>query len=152
MPSPDSTNAQGTMWTFEIARCLADEHRRARDQIREPLRGMLDEGAAMPIVEYENAQRVVGDCKILLGAVFDQVDVLLVPAAPGEAPELATTGDPIFNRGWSALGVPAVTVPAGCGPSGLPLGVQIVGPPGQDAQTLACAAGVEDALQPLRGR
>jgi Asp-tRNA(Asn)/Glu-tRNA(Gln) amidotransferase A subunit family amidase len=138
--------AQGTIWTFEIARCLADEHQRYRELIREPLRGMLDEGAAMPVSEYDAAHRRLRECSTRLGTVFQDVDALLVPAAPGEAPEVATTGDPIFNRAWSALGVPAVTVPAGLGPSGLPLGVQIAGPPRQDARVLACAVWVEEAL------
>jgi amidase len=138
--------AQGSIWTFEIARCLADEHQRFRESIREPLRGMLDDGAAMQVAEYDASYRCLRECRAGLGAVFDGVDALLVPAAPGEAPEVATTGDPIFNRGWSALGVPAVTVPAGVGPSGLPLGVQIVGPVRQDALVLACAAWVEAAL------
>jgi Asp-tRNA(Asn)/Glu-tRNA(Gln) amidotransferase A subunit family amidase len=84
----------------------------------------------------------------MLGSVFHDVDALLVPAAPGEAPAVATTGDPIFNRGWSALGVPAVAVPAGVGPSRMPLGVQVVGPPRHDARVLACAAWVEKALAP----
>jgi Asp-tRNA(Asn)/Glu-tRNA(Gln) amidotransferase A subunit family amidase len=144
--------AQGTIWTFEIARCLADEHRRFRELIREPLRGMLDEGAAMPVSEYDASYRCLRECASRLGPVFEGVDALLVPAAPGEAPDLATTGDPIFNRGWSALGVPAVTVPVGVGPSGLPLGVQIVGPPRQDARVLACAAWVEGALAPAAER
>ena len=144
--------AQGTIWTFEIARCLADEHQRFRELIREPLRGMLDDGAAMPVSEYDAAYRCLRECGTNLGAVFEGVDALLVPAAPGEAPEVATTGDPIFNRGWSALGVPAVTVPAGVGPSGLPLGVQIVGPPRQDARVLSSAAWVEVALAPSAER
>jgi Asp-tRNA(Asn)/Glu-tRNA(Gln) amidotransferase A subunit family amidase len=144
--------AQDTIWTFEIARCLADEHRRFREMIREPLRGMLDDGAAMPVSEYDASSRCVRECSTEVDAVFEGVDALLVPAAPGEAPEVSTTGDPIFNRVWSALGVPAVTVPAGFGPSGLPLGVQIVGPPRQDARVLACAAWVEAALAPAAER
>jgi Asp-tRNA(Asn)/Glu-tRNA(Gln) amidotransferase A subunit family amidase len=144
--------AQGTIWTFEIARCLVDEHLRFRERVREPLRSMLDEGAAMPVAEYDAAHRRLRECIDGLGALFDGVDALLVPAAPGEAPEAATTGDPVFNRAWSALGVPAVTVPAGVGPSGLPLGVQIVGPPGDDARTLACAAWVETTLAPATER
>jgi Asp-tRNA(Asn)/Glu-tRNA(Gln) amidotransferase A subunit family amidase len=138
--------AQSTMWTFEIARCLADEHERFRELIREPLLGMLDDGAAMPVSEYETAAGCLRECRTRLGEIFDGVDALLVPAAPGEAPEVGTTGDPIFNRGWSALGVPAVGVPAGVGSSGLPLGVQVVAPPKQDARALACAAWVEAAL------
>jgi amidase len=138
--------AQGIMWTFEIARCLADEHRRFRVQIREPLRTMLDEGAAMPVAAYEDARACLRECLASLAAVFDGFDALVVPSAPGEAPDLATTGDPIFNRVWSALGGPAVNVPAGVGPAGLPLGVQIVGLPGEDARVLSAAAWVEWAL------
>ncbi len=138
--------AQSAIWTFEIARCLADEHRRFRESIREPLRGMLDDGAAMGIAEYEESLGRLRECRAALAAVFDGVDALVVPSAPGEAPEVATTGDPIFNRVWSALGTPAVTVPAGAGPSGLPLGVQVVGLPGRDARVLACAAWIEEAL------
>ncbi len=109
---------------------------------------MLDDGAAMTVSEYDASCGCLRDCVARLRTVFDGVDALLVPAAPGEAPDVATTGDPIFNRGWSALGVPAITVPAGVGPAGLPLGVQIVGPHGQDATALACAAWVEKALAP----
>jgi Asp-tRNA(Asn)/Glu-tRNA(Gln) amidotransferase A subunit family amidase len=138
--------AQGTVWTFEIARCLADEHLRFREQIREPLRGMLDEGRAMPRPVYDDALACVRECRAALPDVLAGFDALVVPSAPGEAPELATTGDPIFNRAWSALGGPAVNVPAGVGPSGLPLGVQVVGLPGEDARVLACAAWVEQAL------
>jgi len=69
-----------------------------------------------------------------------------MPSGSIEAPDLATTGDPVFNRAWSALGAPAITVPAGAGPSGLPLGVQIVGLPGQDARVVACAGWIERAL------
>jgi amidase len=137
---------QGTIWTFEIARCLADEHERHRDLIREPLRGMLDEGATMPVAEYDAARERLGEATATLGSVFRDVDALLVPAAPGEAPDAASTGDPIFNRAWSALGVPAVTVPAGLGPSRMPLGLQVVGPPRHDARVLAAAAWVERAL------
>ncbi len=139
-------DAQNRVWTFEIARCLADEHRRFREMIREPLRGMLDEGAAMSVRVYEESRDLVRECRAELRDVLGHVDVLITPSAPGEAPELATTGDPIFNRGWSALGAPVVNVPAGTGPLGLPLGVQIVGMPRHDARTLACAAWVEAAL------
>jgi amidase len=138
--------AQGTMWTFEIARCLGDEHRRFRERIREPLRTMLDDGAAMPVPVYDDAVACVRACSATLPAVFDGVDVLLVPAAPGEAPAVATTGDPVFNRSWSALGTPAISVPAGSGQAGLPLAVQVVAPPGEDAGLLRAAAWLEEVL------
>jgi Asp-tRNA(Asn)/Glu-tRNA(Gln) amidotransferase A subunit family amidase len=140
--------AQDTIWAFEIARCLADEHRRRRELIDERVLEMLDRGAAMPLAEYDEARRLLHECRAALPAVLGGFDALIVPAAPGEAPDIATTGDPIFNRIWSALGGPAIAVPAGVGPSGLPLGVQVVGLPGKDASVLACAAYVQRALAP----
>ena len=73
-------------------------------------------------------------------------DAILTPSAPGEAPEgLGWTGDPAFNSLWTLLHVPCVTVPAGAGPQGLPLGVQIVAGFGQDRAALAWAEWVRQA-------
>jgi Asp-tRNA(Asn)/Glu-tRNA(Gln) amidotransferase A subunit family amidase len=63
-----------------------------------------------------------------------------MPSAPGEAPRgLAATGDPIFNRGATMLGVPAITLPVGKGDHGLPLGVQLIGAWDRDRDLLAIA-------------
>jgi Asp-tRNA(Asn)/Glu-tRNA(Gln) amidotransferase A subunit family amidase len=79
---------------------------------------------------------------------FGGLDVLLTPSAPGEAPEgLASTGDPVFNRVVTLLGFPAFSLPAGLGPSGLPLGVQLVGAPGGEEALLAVAAWIEARLR-----
>ena len=123
--------AQHVIWTFEIARCLADEHRRNAESIGERLRTMLDDGATMPVTVYDESVALVRACQAELPAVFCELDALVVPSAPGETPEIASTGDPVFNRAWSALGTPVVNVPAGTGKAGLPLGVQVVGRPGR---------------------
>ena len=64
--------------------------------------------------------------------VFDDlaggVDALMTPAAVGEAPVGEATGDPLFNRLWSALHVPAITLPGFRGDEGLPIGIQFVAP------------------------
>ncbi|MFN0156137.1 MAG: amidase [Gaiella sp.] len=139
-------DAQNTVWSFEIARCLVDEHARFADRIREPLQTMIADGGRIPVAAYDEARLRITGCGTELPAVLADVDVLLTPAAPGEAPPVATTGDPIFNRAWSALGVPVVNLPAGRGPTGLPLGVQLVGLRGQDAELLSAAGWVEAAL------
>ena len=78
---------------------------------------------------------------------MDGLDILPTPAAPGEAPAgLGWTGDPILNYFWTSLHVPCVTVPAGTGPGGLPLGIQVVGRFGEDRETLAWAQWVAAAL------
>ena len=77
--------------------------------------------------------------------------MLLTPAAPGEAPAgLAATGDPVFNKVWTLLHGPAIAVPAGNGPNGLPVGVQVIGRLGDDAATLAASAFLEDRLVETR--
>ena len=80
-------------------------------------------------------------------AALTSLDALLTPSAPGEAPEgLASTGDPVFNRVVTLLGFPAVSLPAGTGPTGLPLGVQLVSAPHADAGLLAVATWTEARL------
>ena len=119
--------------------------------IREPLRGMLDDGAAMPVSEYDAAHRSLRESSTKLGAVFEGFDALPRPGRAGEAPEVSSTGDPIFNRAWSALGVPASHRPRRRRAVRLPLGVQIVDLPRHDARVLACAAWIETALARTAG-
>jgi Asp-tRNA(Asn)/Glu-tRNA(Gln) amidotransferase A subunit family amidase len=83
-----------------------------------------------------------------LDALFGKADFLLTPSAPGEAPlGHARTGPATYNIRWTLLGCPSVTIPAGFGPAGMPVGIQLVGRPGQDAAVLRQAAAVEDALR-----
>ena len=134
----------GTIWDYEIARCLADEHRRQGGRLREPLLGQLERGRAVSGEAYDSARRAAREARRMLEDVLNGFDALVVPAAPGEAPEgLASTGDSVFNRVWTLLHAPCVNVPAGRGPGGLPLGVQVVGRIGDDARVLACAHWIE---------
>ncbi|MGN6702451.1 MAG: amidase [Burkholderiaceae bacterium] len=75
------------------------------------------------------------------------LDAVLLPPAAGEAPQgLANTGDARFCSPVTLLGVPAIALPAGFGPNGLPLGVQLVGQCGGDAALLATAAVAQAAI------
>jgi Asp-tRNA(Asn)/Glu-tRNA(Gln) amidotransferase A subunit family amidase len=71
--------------------------------------------------------------------------LVTVPAA-GEAPLAGDNGDPRFCTRWTLAGLPAVCLPAGFGPAGLPMGVQLVGHRGKDGALLRLASGVEGAL------
>jgi Asp-tRNA(Asn)/Glu-tRNA(Gln) amidotransferase A subunit family amidase len=77
-------------------------------------------------------------------------DTILSPPAAGEAPDLTTTGDPSFCTRWSLVGAPAITIPSGRGPAGLPLGLQLCGAPGSDRQLLGAADWAEAALAESR--
>jgi len=155
LPAPFAglAEAQGVIWDYEMARCLADEHRRFPEQIRERLRTQLDSGWQIPFADYERMMSLARRCRRLLDNALGDFDVLVVPSATGEAPRgLEATGDPVFNRIWSLLHGPAVNVPCGKGPNGLPLGLQVVGRIGDDQRTLACAGWVERHVVPALTR
>ena len=139
--------AHAVIMNHESARAMGWEMCTARDQISPALRERLEWGLAQPeaaIIESHALFRYLQDrFEDMLGGL----DILLTPAAPGEAPVgLAWTGDAAFNFIWTSLHVPCVTVPAGVGPHGMPLGVQIVAPRGRDREALAWAAWVASAL------
>ena len=109
--------AQDTIWEYEMARCLSDEHRRYPHQIRERLRKQLDSGLAMPVERYDAAMRLARESRLHVDAAMEECDILVVPSAPGEAPHgIEATGDPVFNRTWSLLQTPAIHVPSGGAP------------------------------------
>jgi Asp-tRNA(Asn)/Glu-tRNA(Gln) amidotransferase A subunit family amidase len=104
------------------------------------LAARVEEGAKIPYAEYAKAQAYAAECRARLADLARDFDALLTPSATGEAPlGLESTGNTAMNRLWTLLYGPCVTVPAGTGPSGMPLGVQLVGLPGDDARTLAAA-------------
>jgi aspartyl-tRNA(Asn)/glutamyl-tRNA(Gln) amidotransferase subunit A len=111
---------------------------------------LLREGLACPAPEYARCkehQQAMRDDAVHW---FSNVDVLMTPATTGPAPDKATTGDPAFNSPWSYTGLPAVSLPAGKAPDGLPLSIQLIGRPFGERELLAAASWCERMLsQPL---
>jgi Asp-tRNA(Asn)/Glu-tRNA(Gln) amidotransferase A subunit family amidase len=125
---------------YENARALAWEYFNHGERLSASLRPRLEEGWKVTRAEYEAMRAHSRRCRAALAEAMREIDFLLTPSAPGEAPaSLASTGDPVFNRAWTLFGVPCVTIPHGKGPKGLPLGVQLVGAFEQDAALLRWA-------------
>ena len=138
---------QNTIMGFEMVRALAYERTLHSAELSPRLAQMLDAGMTIGADEYDRALARAAEARAGLDAFFGSCDAVLVPAAPGEAPVgLGNTGDPIFNRMWTLLGVPCVTLPARWADNGLPTGVQLVGRIGNDPRLMACAAFLERAL------
>jgi aspartyl-tRNA(Asn)/glutamyl-tRNA(Gln) amidotransferase subunit A len=78
---------------------------------------------------------------------FGEFDVLVCPAAVGTAPDTTTTGDPAFNAPWSYTGLPTVSFPIGLADDGLPLAIQLVGRPFDEAGLFAAALWCERAIR-----
>jgi amidase len=139
--------AQQTVLAFEAARAFAWEARHRAERISARFLALLDEGRAVPYSRYLAAQKQAAACRRALAELFTRFDALVTPAAPGEAPKgLAATGDPLFNRMWTLLGAPCVTLPGAKGPNNLPIGVQFVGALREDDALLSLCAWAESRL------
>jgi len=136
------------IFNYEAAHNYAYEYERHHDQVSQVLRDtVLTPGRDLPLSAYVEALETAEAYRAHLDDVFTEFDVLLTPSAAGEAPEgLGSTGDPSFNSIWTLGWVPCVTLPAGTGPRGLPLGVQLVGRRFADEALLDAAAWVEARL------
>jgi len=144
---PGLADAQHTIMCFEMARSLAWERTARGDLLSPPLAQLLDHGLTIGPDDYDRARHAVAMAREVLPAFFAECAAIIVPAAPGEAPEgLGNTGNPVFSRMWTALGTPCVTLPAGRGEKGLPTGVQLIGRIGDDVRFMAAALFAEHAL------
>jgi len=140
-------DAHPIVMNSESARALGWELAHHANQLSDGLRERMKFGLSQPQAALENAYAVFRTTQQQFSDALEGLDILVTPAAPGEAPKgLEWTGDPAFNVIWTSLHVPCVTVPAGKGPNGLPLGIQIVGRRGDDRAVLAWARWVQAAL------
>jgi amidase len=143
--------AQATIIRYEGARSLADEYRRFADSLDPALRQRCEDGYATDARKYQAALSYAAGCRAALSDAFGDCDVLIAPAATGEAPKgLGSTGNVAMNVVWTLLHAPCVSVPMGVGPNGLPLGLQVIGRIGEDARTLACARWIEARMKENR--
>ncbi|HVB17198.1 MAG TPA: amidase [Stellaceae bacterium] len=136
------------IFNFEASRNYAYEYEQHNEQVSRVLRDtVLTPGRELPLAAYVEAIETAEAFRRHLDDIFADVDILLTPSAAGEAPEgLGSTGDPSFNSIWTLAWTPCVTLPAGLGPKGLPLGVQLIGRRFGDEALLDAAAWVAARL------
>ena len=144
---PDLVGLQKAVMAFEMARALSHERVQHRDRLSERLRGLFVEGLAIPGAQHALHLAQTAAAQRQVDAMFDRFDVLLAPSASGEAPPgIDATGDPLFCRGWTLLGLPCIHLPFSTGKHGLPVGLQLVGRFGDDHRLLAAAQWVHERL------
>ncbi|MEM7566513.1 MAG: amidase [Pseudomonadota bacterium] len=133
---------------WEGARSLGHERRAHPDGLSEGLRQTLDMAAILPEAAHEEALATAATARAQLPMMIGGCDAILTLSAPGRAPLMGSTGDSRFNRLWTLLGTPAVSVPVpeALRGGGLPLGVQIVAPRLADRTALSVSAWVERML------
>ena len=132
--------AQNTILEVELSCALSYEFENYPDRISDLLRGVIEQGNSVGMERYLEAQKLAAECRWESIQLFHDHDVLLAPSVRGEAPVgLESTGDPLFCRMWTLLGLPCVSLPGIHGPDGLPLGAQIIGPMYGDGLALSVA-------------
>jgi Asp-tRNA(Asn)/Glu-tRNA(Gln) amidotransferase A subunit family amidase len=152
LPLPDPVAAafpeHPTIQDFEVRQALAWEYDHHRDALPPILRESLDAAQGITPAQYDAARRITNRARIALRDVFSDCDVLLTYAAPGAAPKgLSSTGNSRFNRLWTLMGNPCVSVPGLYDEAGLPVGIQVIAAFGADDKALAAAAFLEKAIQ-----
>jgi amidase len=130
-------SAHANIQSLEAGWYLRDMISPNPDKVSDLLKNTIAEAHAMSADEIESCRAVLAETRVFAVRVFDDFDIVITLAAPGEAPRsLSSTGDPAFNRFASTAGLPSAGMPVGNGPTDLPLGLQIVGPPDSDQALL----------------
>jgi Asp-tRNA(Asn)/Glu-tRNA(Gln) amidotransferase A subunit family amidase len=130
----------------EVATCLGHICREQPDGVSDAFKLMVAKGEAVTEADYQSALHAQQDCKLALADALLGMDLVLTPSARDIAPEgLGATGDPLFCRGWTGLGVPSLGFPA-TWQDELSIGLQFVGRTGEDRAMLATAGGLLDAI------
>jgi Asp-tRNA(Asn)/Glu-tRNA(Gln) amidotransferase A subunit family amidase len=141
--------AARTINDYEGARTQRERYEKFGVRMGQRLSALIERGLALPQHEYDRARAQVSGMKAELAALFREYPAVLTPAAHGPAPAgMGSTGDPLHNAPWTALGTPAISVALPV--AGAPLSAQLTAPWDRDDALLAVAASVELSLNLLR--
>ena len=151
LPDMSACDTAGTHIIAAESAALHGNWLRNRPQDYSPqVRARLERGLAVPATRYIDALRYRGVAlNAFLSTVFDKVDVLQAACLPIPTPTIADTdvggGAQMdrtlaqltrFTRPINFLGLPALSLPCGIHPNGLPIGMQLVGRPFEEATLL----------------
>ena len=128
---------------FEFSRGLTWERQHHWDLLSQFQRDKFAGWLNISYEQYREAEDVLEKCRSHFAEAMKDLDLLLTPSAPGEAPAgLANTGDTSFNILSTWTYTPCLTLPVFTGPSGLPVGIQLIGHRNQDHRLLEEAQAV----------
>lgn len=141
------------IYIAEFSAAYQDQRAAILANPRDARAGRLAMGALTTAADYLRAQRLRSELRRTLRRVFSVVDVIATPAAPATAPDADAETGPI-NLWWASpgftplsnlAGLPAMTVPAGFGHDGLPVGLHLMARPFDEQAMVAIASAVERA-------
>ena len=141
------TENQDIIMHWEGRAAYRAEYELFGDRLHPEFRKEVENAKGRTIQQVAAAYDALGEARRLFDQAFHGFDAVLTPAVPGEAPVgLARTGLATFNRMFTALHGPNITVPGWRSTAGMPIGVQLVGRRFTDRRLLAVAAGLAELV------
>jgi Asp-tRNA(Asn)/Glu-tRNA(Gln) amidotransferase A subunit family amidase len=132
----------------EALRAMAAEARDHLATMNHWIKDSLTAASKHDQAAYDKAQLHAVQCQRATAEMFMKCDILITPSTAGEAiADVVSVSNSAFNRIWTLMHVPCVTIPAFAGPNGMPVGLQVVGPVGSDDRVIALSQAVSDALK-----
>ncbi len=145
--APEISEACQPIMRVEAAAAHSERYAAHKADYRANIKALIEAGLATDSDAYARARDFVRALRDAMSERLDTVDALLLPTAPGTAPaSLETTGPGIFCGPASFTGLPAISLPSGVAPSGLPLSIQLIGPHLGESKLLNTAAWAESTL------
>jgi amidase len=137
---------------YEAARVSRAVRQEFRGYFSDFLIHALEEGDRVTETQFRDAVKKKNALQNSFASFMDRgYSAIITLPATGEAPNsLHVTGDPSFCSIWTLVGAPAITIPTGIGPRGLPLGLQVISAVDEDNYLLATAAWCERS-SPFKG-
>ena len=155
-PDVNSTVMPAGAFAFHAVR----GQRQAPQMYQPPVLGRLRQGAAIDTTAYIERRRELDQMRHTAGGLFAHVDLLvtlMVPLLPVLVAEARDDDASVAlyarnARPFNTYGLPAVSVPCGFATNGLPIGLQIVGPPWGEESVFRLAHAYEQAIGSQRRR
>ena len=162
VPEIAALNVVARIILYAEASAVMEPHMHRRGEFGADVRALLEQGRLVAAADYVNAQRLRRMLQNEFRALLKQVDCLLTPTTPTAAPrqgeaymdiqgqrEDVRQASTRLVRGVNPLGLPALSLPAGLDRQGLPVSMQLIGRPFEEALLMRVAAALEVALPPF---
>jgi aspartyl-tRNA(Asn)/glutamyl-tRNA(Gln) amidotransferase subunit A len=165
VPDIAAVNAVSRVILLAEASAVMSPYLHRREAFGADVLALLDQGRLLPATDYVNAQRLRRLDQLEFRRLWNTIDLLLTPTTPNTAPRIGQTEVTLGGvaedarlastrlvRGINVFGEPALSVPCGLSRDGLPIAVQLVGRPFDEATVLRAGAALEDAGAAALGR
>jgi aspartyl-tRNA(Asn)/glutamyl-tRNA(Gln) amidotransferase subunit A len=157
LPDMQALNAVARVVLLAEAAAVAEPSLDRRELFGADVLALLDQGRLVPATDYINAQRLRRKMRGEFDQMWSEIDCLVTPTTPNTAPKIGDTTVRLGGqdedvrlattrlvRGINALGYPALSLPCGLSATGMPIGLQIIGPAFEEALILRVGAALED--------